>query len=398
MKVFKTDNNDNRLVANLELYNWNELNKKYNINALNELEFLFLFLEKFDIEKIDELKGGYAFAYHQKDKIILMRDVIGIKPICYNENQEYSTCLNDIKNAVELNPRRYIIFESNKLNIFKRRKYYSIQTSEDSYEIVKKRVIDLFISSIKKRIPQNKKIGLLFSGGTDSTLIALILKRLDIDFVCYTSSIKGGNIEEGVDILYARKIANMYDFKWELCELEFERVEEVTKNIINIIDDRKYTKICVALPLFIALKKAREDGVEIMFTGIGSEEVFADYKRDEDIDDINEICLEGLKSLWIRDLYRDYMLADSCNIELKFPFLDDDFINYSIKINPDFKIDKINKINKVILRDLLRDLGLSEEMVSRPKKAAQYGSKSDRIYEKLSKLKKIKKQEYLDEL
>jgi len=156
--------------------------------------------------------------------------------------------------------------------------------------------------------------------------------------------------------------------------------------------------VSVALPLFMALKEARRDGVKYMLSGIGSEEVFADYKRSLELDDINETCIEGLRSLWIRDLFRDDTLAMSQGIDLVFPFLDDEFVDYSIRINSEYKINKKTMVNKIIVREIIRDFGLSDELVDRKKTAAQYGCKSDRIFEKLSKKEGMKKQEYLNYL
>ncbi len=387
--------------SNLELYNWEELSQKYNLEAKDQTAFLELFLNKYQTSKIDELKGAYAFVYENNNIYYIYRDIVGIKPICIHHKEElkYSPNLNNLPSeAFEMNPRRYITYnqETNELKEHKRTRYYDIKPNNQTYNKTKDTIRKLFKQAIKRRA--KPKIGILFSGGTDSTLIALTLKELGMDFTCYTASLTSGNITEGRDIHYAREIAKEQDFKWKLCELDLDKVEEYTKKIIHIIHSTKYTKVCVALPLFIALEQAKKDNIDYMFSGIGSEEIFADYKRQENIENINEICIEGLKNLWIRDLYRDDMLANANNIKLLYPFLDDDFANYAIKIDDKFKINKDKEINKVILRDILRDMGLSEKMVSRRKKAAQYGSRSDRVYEKICRQKKIKKQEYLEML
>jgi len=413
--IFSKSKNSTKLIGNLELFNLEELNQKYNLNFSNQIDFLFNFLEKFGIEKIDELKGFYSFAYQKNSKTYLFRDVVGVKTLCYSHNlKENNTNTQNFqfssnfkylsKSAIELNPRTYIIYnnKTNTLEIKERDKYYDVkEVINGNYNEIRKEVKELFLKSIKKQIyDKNKKIGILFSGGTDSTLMALCLQELKIPFKCYTASIIGGNLTEGEDVIYARKIAKLCKFNWELAEININEVAIETKNIIPIINSTNYVKVSVALPLFVALKKAKKDEVKYMFTGIGSEEVFADYKRDceNEMSEVNEICIEGLKSLWKRDLYRDYTLANYNNINLKFPFLEDNFVEYSIRINSKFKLNKETKVNKIILRDILRDFNLREDLVARKKKAAQYGCKSDRAFEKLAFKKRIPKQEYLNSL
>ncbi len=413
-------NNLNFLAADLELLDFKILSKKYNLNSSNQFDFLIDFLKKYEnnvktnkidenlLKRINELKGFYSIIYSRNNKIRIYRDLIGVKPICYSFNKkenkfEFSSELKFLKDGIELNPRKYLIYnkENKNIQIRSRNKYYKpTPTIIKDYNIVKEKTKKIFEESIKKNLKdsKNKKIGILFSGGTDSTLIALTLKKLKIKFTAYTSSIVSGNITEGDDIYYARKIAKECNFNWKLIELKLENIEQTTKEVIKIIDDRKYTKISVAVPLYIALKQAKKDGINFMFIGIGSEEIFADYKRDLEVKNINKICIEGLQSLWIRDLYRDNNISIYNKIELKFPFLNDNLIKYCIRIKPEYKIDKINKINKIILRDILKDFGLSKKMVERTKKAAQYGSRSDRVYEKICKKLKIKKQEYLNSL
>lgn len=81
----KEDNN--YIVANCEIYNWEELNKKHNLNAKNDAELLLKLINKKGINNIkeilNELDGVYAFCYYTKDKAILARDLLGIKPLWY---------------------------------------------------------------------------------------------------------------------------------------------------------------------------------------------------------------------------------------------------------------------------------------------------------------------------
>jgi len=394
-KYFSSKNTE----ENFSIINSDENNKKEIENIIKTNNF----------GDFDKLKGEYSFAFEKDNNLYLFRDVIGIIPICYFFDEKNEELLFSFERkylpfgAVELPPREYLIFDKTikKLEIKKREYYFDVDTTIDGdYQEIKKKVYDMFVLSIQKRLPKSRDepVGLLFSGGTDSTLMALILESLGQKFICYTASIKAGNTIEGEDIIYSREISERYNFNWKLCELEFVDFEKYTKLVINTIEDRGYTKVSVALPLFICLEQAKLDGVKQVFSGIGSEEVFADYKRNQDINNINEICLEGLGNLWIRDLYREYTMAKFNNLKIEFPFLDNDFVNYSIRINPDFKINKKTGVNKVILREILRDLKLPDKFVNRKKRAAQYGSKSARIFERVAEKKKQKKQEFLNKL
>lgn len=408
------DEENTNLLAILELSNWKELSELYALNSRNQFDFLLDFLDEFHIDKIDELKGAYAFVYFKNNKIYFFRDKVGIIPLCY----EFKTIGSKIslnfsikksfisETAKELNPKEYLYFDIdfNKIDVFKRNDFFKLKKSfiSNSFLDVKGRVKFLFENSIKKQIicgckKKKKTIALLFSGGTDSTLIALNLRKLGIDFVCYTVNIKYGNIVIGEDLYYAKKFCDKYGIKLRIVEIDNEDlINNYTKETMKIIESKDYTKVSVALVFYLAFKKIKEDNIFKVFSGIGSEEIFADYKRELEVENINEICLEGLGTLWKRDLYRDFSLAKNFNLKLRFPFLDNDFIDYGISINPEFKINKETKINKIILREILKDYDIDLEFINRKKKAAQYGSRTDRVFEKLANKKKLKKQEYLN--
>jgi asparagine synthase (glutamine-hydrolysing) len=399
------------LVANCEIYNYQELSRKYNIKTQSDTKLLLELLDKTNItdpkemqKLFNNLDGPYSFAYLRDNILILARDNIGIKPLCiYQENNKLAFA-SEIQalpqNSFELNPREYATYNL-KTNEFKtiKKDFFKITPEiKDNYHNIKSQIKELFKKSIQKRIPQNKKIGLLFSGGTDSTLIALTLKELGIKFTCYTTNITGGNVKEGEDLKAAKQIAKECNLNLKIAQIDINNMENYAIKVMNIIQSKEYVKVSVAIPFFTALQKAKEDNIKIIFSGVGSEELFADYQRYRKADNINAICLEGLKTLWIRDLYRDDILSMYNNIELRVPFLDNKLIEYSMRVNPKHKIDKQNNRNKIILRDILKDMNLSKEFVERPKKAAQYGSKCDKILSKLAKQKGMKKQEYLNSL
>lgn len=395
------------LVSNCEIYNWKELAKKYDFKVQNDSELLLRLLDKKEIlEMLEELDGTFAFAYEKDSKLILARDILGVKPLWYFfDGRRFAfasekKALGELKDVKELNPREIIIydFKTNNLSIIRRELELPEEEKELDYETIKEKTKGLLFEAIRKRVPQGHKIGLLFSGGIDSTFIALALKELGVEFICYSANLSGGNIEEAEDIIYSKEIAKRYGLRLNINTIEIKELEEYAKEVMDLIEDSDYVKVSVALPLYVSSQFAKKDNVKVLFSGLGSEEIFAGYKRHKKADDINLECYKGLLTLHQRDLYRDDLVTMKNNIELRVPFLDKKLIDFSLRVPSCFKYDPAVDRNKIVLRDIAKEMGLDERYSERRKKAAQYGSKFDKGILRLAKNVDLSKQEYLNSL
>ena len=392
------------LIANCEIYNWQELASKYNLSVKSDSQLLLELLDKFGIKILDELDGPYAFAYLKDDKLTLARDILGVKPLFINQAKDKLCFASEKKvlpkESIELNPRTILTYnlKTKELQTQQRKFYELTKENTQHYPQTKKDVEELLIKAIKKRIPKNQKVGVLFSGGIDSTIIAYLLKKYNIDFTCYTAKVNGGNIKEASDLIYAKEIAQKYNFNLKIAQTTTQELEPIIQKVIELIEDRDYIKVSVALPFYLASQQAKKDKVKVIFSGLGSEEIFAGYRRHKKAKDANKECLEGLKILHTRDLYRDDVITMANNIEMRCPFLDKNLINYSLQIPVKYKISKDKIRSKIILRDVSKDLGLNEKYAERQKKAAQYGSKFDKGILRLAKDNNLSKQDYLNSL
>ena len=247
--------------------------------------------------------------------------------------------------------------------------------------------------SIRIRI-QDKKFGVLFSGGIDSTLIAFLCKKYTNNFICYTVGFR-----DSQDIVFSQEVAKNLNLNHKIKILKLEEVESVLKltskilgkDLINIVN------VGVGAVEVAAIQLATKDNVNIFFSGLGSEEIFAGYQRHELALNINQECWAGLKSMWHRDFKRDFAVAKHYNTEFLVPFLDKEVIMSAMKIDDSLKIK--SNIKKYILRKTAIATGVNEEIAFRPKKAAQYGSSFDKAIQKIAKNKGYKyKQNYLDYL
>ena len=118
------------------------------------------------------------------------------------------------------------------------------------------------LASMKKRTQDFDKVGIIFSGGIDSVIIAWLAKKMVPEVICYTGGIRGSN-----DIVYARQIAKKLNLKLRVNELTQDEVEEMIPEVINTIEDTNAGQVEVAIPVYAAVKLAHEDGINVMFSG-----------------------------------------------------------------------------------------------------------------------------------
>ncbi len=382
------------LAANCEIYNWGELNRKYKFNAKNDAELLLSFLDKSGIEKLPELDGVYAFAYWKKDIIYIARDILGEKPLWFVHNTDNFAFASEKKalerigylDIQELNPRSIIRYQISDNNLsFIERKFLSyLPEHSDNFAALKDKTAHLLDKAITKRIP-DWKFGLLFSGGIDSTYLARAFKDRGCDFTCYTAVLDSETIP--ADLESAQKVAKELGLKLKIKKIKMADIPQYLEKVVPLIEDSNVVKVGVALTFYVACEMAKEDGCKVIFSGLGSEEIFAGYERHKNSVNINQECLSGLRKMYERDLYRDDVLTMDNNMELRLPFLDLELADYALKIPGKYKIK--GSVTKYILRKIALEKGIPPEFALRKKTAAQYGSRFDYALGKLAKQNKF---------
>ncbi|MGM5488125.1 MAG: diphthine--ammonia ligase [Nanobdellota archaeon] len=386
---------EGRFVMNGEIYNYQELNKEFNLTSKNDAQTALKLIEILGFhEAIKRLDGPFAIAYWSDDTIWLARDILGIKPLFFNP-QGFASEAKVLEaltgQSFELNPRKICRLSlKDHTYTLEHRDFFEITQMQRPYAQIRQELKARLYTAIRKRIP-DRKIGLLFSGGIDSTFLALVLKELNIPFTCYTAGIKQEGMNEAKDVTAAKEVARELNLPLRVKELSLNDVPAYLKKVVPLIEDSNVVKVGVALPFYLACEMAQEDDIKVLFSGLGSEEIFAGYNRHRQARDINKECRNGLLNMYERDLYRDDVVTMHHTIELRLPFLDHDLIRYALSIPPEYKINE--KQSKVILREIAHECGLSEAFSERKKQAAQYGSNIDKAIAKLAKPQK--KSEYL---
>ena len=416
---FTKSKSDSQLLANLTHYYYNQSveNKKINENYLLEAVKAV----------IKQLDGDYSFAIYDKDNddLVVSRDPIGVKPLFYGINDDLKgfaserkalwklgfkdSQIKDLKPGSILCNFEEIDLEDDLINKiiktdFKELKstyedYKSYLDTKDSYDVYKELLKDDLYESVEKRVENIVNIGLIFSGGVDSTILALILKSIaqkrekDNNLKPLNIKLYSVGLENSQDIAFSKKIAGELDLDLKTIIIDEDTVKDNVSNVLTAIEDANVMKLGVGMTIYLASKAMHEDGIKVAISGQGADELFGGYNRylkhfDDNTlfdayFDLDEEIYHDIANMYHINLERDDAVSMANGVELRVPFLDKDVIELALDIPAKFKIrDGDDLLRKHILRDLAKDIGVPDYIADRPKKAAQYGSGINKILKK----------------
>lgn len=368
------------LAYNGEIYNFKQIAESLNLTTDSDTEVLFSLIETIGVENaVKQLDGDYAFAYFTDEKLYLVRDPIGVKPLYYSTDKGFafasekkalsSIGVNEIHS---LKPGNMLFWYKGRI-IQKKVCGFSLCNKIYDEDTASTMLYKAIHHAVKKRI--YKPCGIAFSGGLDSSIIAAMYPEAEL----YSVGLEGSH-----DMLQAKKAARLlglYD-RLHLCTPTLKEIEQAIPNVMRAVESRDVMKISIAMPLFFASKEAYEDGIHVMLSGQGADELFAGYRRYEDMsyDELESALFKDLCSIAENNLERDDAVAMANAVELRLPYLDREVVSIALQIPPELKI--CNGVRKYILRISALHL-LHKELVRKEKKAAQYSSG---IYSALKKI------------
>ncbi|MGM5480633.1 MAG: asparagine synthase-related protein [Nanobdellota archaeon] len=231
-------------------------------------------------------------------------------------------------------------------------------------------------------------IGLLFSGGVDSTFIAHVLTKHNKPFKAITIGFQDNDSQKYPDdVASAIDIAKELSLDFSFNILDFRQIRESFLQTAQALGSDAITNINIGVGSveYSAIRELLrlDPAIKGVFGGLGSEEIFAGYQRHLESENSNDECWKGLFAMFERDIMREQAIAKHFGVELLVPFLDSHVISYAMTIPSQMKLN--DEGNKYIFRESAVYNGLCKSWAFRPKKAAQYGSRTQHALAKVSR-------------
>jgi asparagine synthase (glutamine-hydrolysing) len=410
LQPFQSDNGKLSMLHNGEIYNYQELRsslgvgKKVSTNTDSEV-ILQLIDKEYDgnllnaIRRIlPDLDGVFALAVNDGKQTIIVRDRIGVRQLYYCSNGRYTAFASEKKplmafSSPETKIHRLLPGQLAVLN-GKEVKNYTywdancikpktlITTKEEAFRAYGKAIW----KSVAKRVAGRERVGIIFSGGIDSLMIAHMVKKLGVPFTCYTAGCKGA-----MDIRWSRLLSKLFDFPLRVKNLTLNDIENLIPQVITDIEDHSLNQVEVAIPIYASVQMAQQAGERVILTGQGADELFGGYSwypkivDQEGYESFERYSWEDAFLLYKECLEREDKIAMAHSIELRVPFLDPEVIKAAFRIAPQLKILRDgDHFGKRIHREYCQSLGIAKDFAFRKKEAAQHGANVHDAFEKIA--------------
>ena len=247
-----------------------------------------------------------------------------------------------------------------------------------------KQLLDEMENAVKETVT-DKKIGVAFSGGVDSTLLAKLVKDMGYDIHLLTIG-----FQDSHDINFAKEVNQLLNFPHSISEIDPEKFKEVSQKINQTIksDDLSWNENSIAF--YYVAEIAQKNGLRTVVTANGIDELFCGYNSyreaiEKGEDEVVKMMNDKLKYEKERMVAINAVTAEF-GVTMIQPFLLPNFIEYAKKIPVSEKIHGQDDMQrKHPIRELAMDYGVPEVAAQKQKKALQYGSQ---IHKSLLKSRK----------
>lgn len=383
------------LAVNGEIYNHQEIRKryegKYEFLTNSDCEVILALYRDKGVDFLEELNGIFAFALYdsEKDLYLVARDPIGVIPlyIGWDDSGEFYAAselkaLEGVCSTIEtfLPGYQYCSIDKKMVKWYNRpwMSYDAVKDNSTSLEDTIRKVKEALEAAVKRQLMSDVPYGVLLSGGLDSSIISAVAKKFAAKRVesgdkqdawwpqlhSFAIGLKGAP-----DLAAARKVAEYIGTVHHEINYTIQEGLDAIRDVIYHIETYDVTTVRASTPMYLLARVIKSMGIKMVLSGEGADEVFGGYlyfHKAPNAKEFHEETVRKISKLHLYDCLRANKSLCAWGVEGRVPFLDKEFLDVAMSINPEFKMAKDGHIEKWILRKAFEDM-LPEEIAWRQK-------------------------------
>ena len=369
------------LAVNGEIYNHKEIRErlagKYEFLTQSDCEVILALYREKGIDLFEDLNGIFAFALYDKEKNIFLvgRDHIGIIPLYHgwDQNGQYYVAselkaLEGTCNKIEVFlPGHYYYSEDKAMTRWYVRdwmQYGSVKDNSSSIEVLKKALED----AVHRQLMSDVPYGVLLSGGLDSSITSALAKKFSARRVDTGDKEEAWwprlhsfavGLEGSPDLAAAKKVAEYIGTVHHEVHFTVQEGLDAIRDVIYHLETYDVTTVRASTPMFLLARVIKSMGIKMVLSGEGADEIFGGYlyfHKAPNAKEFHEETVRKMSKLYLYDCLRANKALAAWGVEGRVPFLDKEFIDVAMRLNPQDKMAGKDKMEKWILRKAFEEL------------------------------------------
>ena len=339
------------------------------------------------IRMLERLNGIFAFALYdaERDEYLVARDPIGVIPLYIGKDAQGHICVASELKALEgicteyepFLPGHFLSSRSGHVERWYTRDWFKYDAVKDNKADVAE-LRKALEAAVKRQLMSDVPYGVLLSGGLDSSVISAIAKknaarRIETDdqqeawwprLHSFAVGLKGAP-----DLAKAREVADHIGTVHHEINYTVQEGLDAIRDVIYFIETYDVTTVRASTPMYLLARVIRSMGIKMVLSGEGADEVFGGYlyfHKAPDAQAFHEETVRKLSKLHLYDCLRANKSLAAWGVEGRVPFLDKEFLDVAMRMNPAAKMCPGHEIEKRVVREAFADM-LPESVAWRQK-------------------------------
>ena len=367
------------LAVNGEIYNQRTLRQQldYPFRTGSDCEVILPLYRRRGVDFLEELNGIFAFALYdeERDEFLIARDPIGVIPLYIGYDADGTVyCASELK-ALEGQCERYEPFppghyywsREGKMTRWYKREWTDYDAVKDNPASVNE-LHDALEAAVQRQLMSDVPYGVLLSGGLDSSIISAVAKKYAARRIetggrqeawwpqLHSFAI---GLEGAPDLAKAREVADHIGTVHHEIHYTLQEGLDALRDVIYHIETYDVTTVRASTPMYLLARVIKSKGIKMVLSGEGADEVFGGYlyfHKAPDARAFHEETVRKLSKLHLYDCLRANKSLSAWGVEGRVPFLDKEFLDVAMRLNPAAKMCPEHTIEKKIVREAFAPL------------------------------------------